>query len=43
MGQSGVDIANCLNDYFILVFLKDESLDESVIFPEKCISEMYIW
>ena len=33
---SGVDIANCLNDYFVSVFFKDESLDESVIFPEKC-------
>ncbi|XP_065654666.1 uncharacterized protein LOC136081289 [Hydra vulgaris] len=30
-----VDIANCLNEYFVSVFLKDEVLDH-VTFPSKC-------
>ena len=31
----GLEIANRLNDYFVSVFTKDESLD-NVCFPEKC-------
>ncbi|XP_065658620.1 uncharacterized protein LOC136083141 [Hydra vulgaris] len=33
--KNEVDIANCLNEYFVSVFLKDEVLDH-VTFPSKC-------
>ena len=35
IATDGLEIANRLNDYFVYVFTKDESLD-NVSFPEKC-------